>query len=233
MIHLTETKRKIEDNTINGDEHISTLFEKVKTIYKSAETDISTDLTFEPELCRIKKEFIVFGDKKGVLFCEKALSIIYEKRGDVASEFNDKINLYEAASDCINEAVIQAEQINWNQPSLFKHQAAIKSKLADALHMAGDHYNANVLEVDAFKIFGKMLIENPYYGQGHLEAATASFTKIKWSLRRILLELRKSESLFDNPKYSRHLPDVKELQRYKHRISEMRSTINLLITITN
>jgi hypothetical protein len=236
MIQTINNCNEVDDHTISRDEqvnYISSLFEEVKRIYKHAEDNGYIDAASELELLRIKTEFLVCGVKKGVIFCLKGLSIIYEKRGDISPDINDKINHYEAASDSINEAVIQAALLDFSQPALYKRQATIKSKLADTLHKAGDHYNANILESTAFKIFGKILNENPDYGQGHLEAATASFSKIKWSLRKILCELGKSENLFNSPKHTKHLPDYTEIQRYKLRIEEMRSTINLLIAITN
>lgn len=233
MKNITLSNPKKDVLVLNDEEHlhyISSLYEKAKILYKNE--DNNADKSIE-ELFEIQAEFLHYSDKKGVLFCHKALSIIYEKRGDAITDVNDRIAHYENAHDNINEAVVQAIQMKWEQPSLFKRQAIIKSKLGSMLHQAGDHYNANILESSGFKIFGKLLNENPDYAEAHLEIATASLNKIKWSLRKIVCELDKAENLFNKPKHTKHLPDVNELLICEQRINEMRSTISLLLAITN
>ncbi len=214
-------------------EYVSSLYAAAKSIYKNAEHTDNTGDVAEAELLRIQSEFHALGDKKGVLFCKKAMAIVYEKRGDTVTDAKQKIDYYEIAHDHINETLLQAQQLRWEQPSLLKRQGIIKSKLGDVLHQVDDHYNANILESDGFRIFGKMLKENPAYAEGHLEIATASFKKMKWSLRKILNELSKAEQLFAHPKHTRHRPDATELNEYRSRIEEMRNTANLILASTN
>lgn len=213
-------------------EIVSALYTRAKVIYKNAEQGGNADETAEKELLTTQKEFKTLGDKKGILFCQKALSIVYEKRGDATTDIKEKINCFELAHDNINDAVMQAQKMGWEQPSLLKRQGIIKSKLGDALHTIHDHTNANILEADAFKIYGKMLNSNPAYGEGYLETAAASFNKMKWSLNKILSQLNKAEALLNQPKYKKHLPDAGELNNHKHRIEKMRSNINSMLTMT-
>lgn len=214
-------------------EYITSLFNKVKSIYKCAERNGCTDEKSELEVLRIQQEFQESGNKQGMLFCKKALSIIYEKRGDLAMVKTDKVHHYEQAHDCINEAVIQATQLKWEQPSLLKRQGIIKHKLGDALHQSGDHYNANMLESDAFKIFGKMLHTHPDYAEGLLAYTAASFNKLKWHLRKLMFDLGRTENLFENPKHTKHQPDEYELSAYRQQMEDMRSTINMLLAVTH
>lgn len=214
-------------------EHITTLFERVKSIYRCAERNGCTDANSEKEVLGIQEEFQAAGHKQGMLFCKKALSIIYEKRGDLATVNTEKVQHYEQAHDCINEAVIQAAQLKWEQPSLLKRQGIIKHKLGDALHQSGDHYNANILESDAFKIFGKMLHTHPDYAEGLFAYTAASFGKLKWQLRKLMFDLGRTENLFKNPKHTKHQPDEYELSAYRQQMEQMRSTINMLLAVTN
>jgi hypothetical protein len=234
--HISLNKKNSQDSLAldkANEEYISSLYAAAKSIYKNAEHTGNTDDAGEAELLRIQSKFHARGDKKGVLFCKKAMAIVYEKRGDTALDTQKKIDYYEIAHDKINETLIQAQQLRWEQPSLLKRQGIIKSKLGEALHHVDDHYNAHILESDGFRIFGKMLKENPGYAEGHLEKATASFNKVKWSLRKILNELSKAEQLFAHPKHTRHRPDDTELNEYKNRIEEMRNTANLILAYTN
>ncbi len=226
--HMQEELLSVEKQT----EMVSALYARAKAIYKNAEQRGKTDATAEDELFNTQKEFKTLGDKKGVLFCQKALSIVFEKRGDVATDIKEKINFFELAHDNINDAVMQAQKMGWEQPSLLKRQGIIKTKLGDALHRVHDHTNANILEADAFKIYGKMLSSNPAYGEGYLETASASFNKMKWSLNKILSQLNKAEALLNQPKYKKHLPDAEELNAHKNRIEKMRSNINSILTLT-
>ena len=211
--------------------HFCQLFERTKQIYKRKDIEGFNYVEFVAELINIQSQFQDFGHKKGVIFTQKALSIIHEKQGDQAIEIGEKIFHFELAHDCINSAVIQATHINWVQPGLLKHQAIIKNKLGDCLHQFGDHHNANILESDSSKIFGKILFENQDYAEGYIEAVSASLSKIKWVLKKTLFELNKGENYFSNPSYRKHLPDEAGLQTYQVRINEMRKTINLLLSV--
>lgn len=213
--------------------HNTSLYNKVKSIYKCAERNGCTDENSEQAVLQIQQEFQESCNKQGVLFCEKALSIIYEKRGDLATVITDKVHHYEQAHDCINQAVIQATHLKWEQPSLLKRQGIIKHKLGDALHQSGDHYNANMLESDAFKIFGKMLHTHPDYAEGLLAYTAASFNKLKWHLRKLKFDLGRTENLFKSPKHTKHQPDDYELSAYRQQMEEMRSTINMLLAVTH
>lgn len=224
---------KYKENSfdIQQDNHVCELFERTKQIYKCADNDNCNGIESEAELLYIQSEFQNCGHKKGVIFTQKALSIIHEKRGDKSPEIESKILYYESAHDFINNAVIQATQINWVQPSLLKHQAIIKNKLGDCLHLSGDHHNANILEADSSKIFGKVLIEYQDYAEGYVEAVSASLSKMKWVLRKKLFELKKAENYFSNPNSRKHLSDESSLHTYHQRINEMRNTINLLLSV--
>lgn len=211
-------------------DYVSSLYEEVKSIYKNLEFNRDSLPSCGQRVLEIYDEFERCNDKKGVIFCLKALAIISERKGDNATDLNGKVACYEQAHDTINDAVLQAIQIKWKQPALAKHQAIIKSKLGNTLHEGGDHYNANILEADAFKIFGKILSETPCYAEAHLEAATASFNKLKWSLRKMLYELNKAEDLFKNPKDVKHAPDAGKLQSYQEYINNMRNTVGLLLS---
>jgi hypothetical protein len=235
MKNLTMTEKVNNKIVAFGDNktssNISLLFEEVKQIYKSAENNRGVNPISEKEVLRIQSEFRIIGDEKGVLFCCKALSIIDEKRGDAEIELTVKIKYYEAAHEHIVNAVILGENIKWKQPSILKRLAIIKTKLGDALHQLGDHFNANILESDSLKIFGRMLYEKPDYAEGHLEKITAYYSKLKWSLGKILHELSITENLFNKPIHTKHQPDTTELQCYKKRIETMRSTVNLILAI--
>lgn len=227
---IKDNSEKSEFTTQQHD-HICRLFERAKEIYRCADNDGFNDIESVAELFCIQSEFQNCGHKKGVIFTQKALSIIHEKRGDKALEIGSKILHFESAHDCINHAVIQGTQINWLQPALLKRQAIIKNKLGDCLHQSGDHHNANILESDSSKIFGKILFENQDYAEGYIESVSATLTKMKWVLKKKLYELSKAENYFSNPSYRKHLPDEPGLQTYQVRINEMRSTINLLLSV--
>lgn len=235
MNNLMKTeKMNSELVTISGNKtstKISLLFEEVKQFYKNAKDNGDIEHSSEKEVLRIQSEFCEYGDNKGVLFCLKALAIIKETQGDTATEETEKVKFYESAHESINDAIMLAEKIKWNQPSILKHQAIIKTKLGDLLHKVDDHYNANILESDAFKIFERMLYENPDYAEGHLEMANASYNKLKWTLRKMLFVLSKAENLFNYPVHRKHIPETNELVKYRSRIAEIRNAANRLIDV--
>jgi hypothetical protein len=229
----TVVEAKCKENALDmqHDYQICALFERTKQIYKCAENDNCAGIESEAELLYILSEFQNLGHKKGVIFTQKALSVIHEKFGDKATEIEGKIMHYESAHESINNATIQATQINWVQPSLLKRQAIIKNKLGNCLHQKGDHHNANILEADSSKIFGKVLIEYQDYAEGYVESVSASLSKIKWVLSKKLFDLNKAENYFSNPSYRNHLSDQSSLQAYRQRINELRNTINLLLAV--
>lgn len=208
------------------------LFERVKAIYKAADSNCKPDDSSERELRNIQNQFKTLNNFKGEIICKKAFSIIYEGRAEKLPEINEQVNCFETALTYANEALIQAEKNKWHQPSLIKRQAIIKSKLADVLHRIGNHADANFLESDALKALNKVVREYPDYSEGYLEMASASFSKLKWSLRKILVDLNKADKLFNNPVHTKHLPDtVTELPILKSRVESMRKSINQILTI--
>jgi len=207
-------------------------FEKVKAIYKRAENIGDTNAESELELLGIQTLFKNLNNFKGEIICKKAFSIIYEKRAGNFNDTDKQIDCFEIALNYANEALIQAEKNNWHQPSLIKRQAIIKSKLGDILHSIGNHIDANFLESDALKALNKVVHEFPDYSEGYLEMASASFSKLKWSLRKILADLNKADQLFSHPIHTKHLPDaITELPVLKNRIENMRQNINQILTI--
>ena len=210
-------------------EQFSLLYERLKVIYKSAMTAGIIDENSESEVLEIQEVFKNARQEQGILYCQKALSVIFEKRGDLATVTTEKLRFYESAHDFINQAAFMAAQIKWEQPSLLKHQGILKSKLGDVLHQSGDHTNANILESDAFKIFGKMLHNYPNYAEGLLAYSNASFNKMKWQMHKLLFDLGRTEILLKDQIHTRYQPNPEEMSVYESQIREMRQAISILI----
>lgn len=218
-------KNTLEENQI----YASSLFNEVKEIYKAHHTDAVA----ENRLREIQEEFHLLKNNEGIIYCFKALSIIMKERGDNALDTGDKILHYEASHDMIIEAVLLAEKIKWHQPALLKHQAIIKSTLADTLHQAGDHHDANLLDKSAFRTLGELLEQHPDYGEGHYIAVSTSFKKLKWSLQKMLIDLGKTESLLKKPFHTKHRASQDEVLHYLQNIQVMRTTINSISQVIN
>lgn len=209
--------------------YISSLFEKVKILLNEAKSNNSSDEGLLDEIINIQNEFTKCNDFKGIIFCLKTLANIREIRAEKSPNIHEKIVCLESALCYINDAVIQATNNKWNQPSVFKRQAIIKSKLADALHKRGKHTDANILEGDALKSLNRILHNFPDYAEGYLEIATASFNKLQWSLQKILSDIDKAENLFISPKHTKHISNESELNRFKDRMNSMRTSINTIL----
>ena len=202
------------------------LFERVKEIYRN-----STKVTFnfesaEQEVISIQNEFRMSFNFQGEFFCLKALKILYEKRGDLSLDIDDKVLFYEKAHGHINEAVLRSlEKRTTQQPSLPKHQARIKSKLGDTLHLKGDHHNGNLLIGQALKILGQLVAQFPDYPEAHIELATVSFLKLKWSLGKINFNLEKAHNLFNHPIHRKHVAEDAERKGYESMITNLKATV--------
>lgn len=207
------------------------LFNEVKNIYSSNRIDKKA----EDRLREIIKIFISFNNEKGkegIIYTIKGLAIIYHRRTFQTDNISDKIEQLEQAHDTINDAVTQARKFKKLQPSLLKHQVAIKSDLAELLHTTGDHHNANLLEKSAFAVVSEMMELFPDYAEGSYTAVSTSYKKLKWLLGKMLWDLKKTEGLLNKPTYTKHRADEDELLRYFQDIEKMKYTINQLLSIT-
>jgi hypothetical protein len=210
-------------------EEISHLYNQAKALYKSTGNKEQL-LEAARQIVVIEGQFHALQETPGRVFCKKGSGIIHFNIAQITLDIDDKISSLETANDFITEALILAEKNGISIPSLQKQQLIIKSALADALHVTGDHRNANQLETSAFKNISRVLNDYPDYPEIYLELASASYRKIKWSLSKILADLGHAEDLLQHPKHIKHTPDAMELAGYNSRISSLRISINNLLT---
>lgn len=213
--------------------NLGSLYDEVKATYKSAEKNGCIDPSEVEKIKNIQEQFASVKDWKGVIYCYKGLSIVFERLGDSAFDENERITYYEKAHEAAIEAVIEASNRKWKQPSLPKRLGQSKQKLADALHTSGFHADAEILEGDASRIFSKLLKEFPDYGEGYFASANASFIRLKWAFRKLKNDLRRSETLFQKPIHTQHLPDENERNGYLNQIQQMQSTLHKLLSLAN
>ncbi len=211
---------------------LSALFNETRNIYSSN----STDQDAEQRLNEIAREFSSFNNEKGregIIYTAKGISIIHFKRHTKSDDPQEKIYHLELAHDTINDAITQARKIKKLQPSLLKHQIAIKSDLAEVLHTTSDHYNANLLENSAGQVAAELKELFPDYGEGFLTAVSASYKRLKWMMGKMLFDLRRTETLLKKPVHTKHTASQEEVQQYLQDIDRMRTTLNSIYQVIN
>lgn len=205
-------------------------FNQLKAIDHQIRRHRKVDDDIFTEIQKIQNDFQASGNDTGTAQVHKVWALYFVKKVSFTENLGEKILNLELAHDHINQAVLISG--NQLQSSLLKHQGTIKSLLAALLHQNGDHHNANLLQTDASRILGKLVYEHPDYPEARLEMLSAQVRKLPTTLHRILHELEKTEEFFDNPTYTKHLPDSFEQEEYRIQISGIREYISQLVSIT-
>ena len=211
---------------------IIALFNETRSSYSSG----TIDQEAERRLNAIINAFDSFNSEKGregVIYASKGLAIIFHRRALTIEGVKEKIVSLEKAHDTINETVTKARKFNKLQPSLLKHQVAIKSDLAEILHTTGDHYNAKLIEKSAGMVAAEMRENFPDYAEGFVTVLSASYKKLKWMMSKMLWDLGRTESLLKKPVHTKHRVSPDEVHQYMQDIQKMRATINSISQIIN
>ncbi len=204
---------------------IIALFFETRGIYSSS----TIDQVAEHKLNAIINTFDSFNNEKGregVIYASKGLAIVFHRRATTIESMHERNVNLEKAHDTINDAVNKARKFNKLQPSLLKHQVAIKSDLAEILHATGDHYNANLIEKSTGMVVAEMREKFPDYAEGFLTAVSASYKNLKWMMGKMIFDLHKTESLLKKPVHTKHRASQEEVQVYLQDIDRMRSILN-------
>ncbi len=183
----------------------------------------------EGRLFSIMESFKNYFEPKGVIFCKKVQAMLYQYRGMEEKSTQKKINLYEKAHECISSAKDLATEIEYDQPSIDKRLGLIKSEWADLLHQLGDHQKANLLEIDAMKILGKLSYNHPEYPEGLLAYAIVSANKIKWNVYKVILDLDRAEVNFQNYRPRKYQIDDTEKRENLRNINLMRTKMEAIV----
>jgi hypothetical protein len=180
------------------------LYNRAKALYNQAEVlevniatidnleecvaEMATSVT---EMHQILHEFSRIGDTGGEIFSMKGLAIIYQVWSDLVNDLPTKRVRLEDANDWINDAIIRAEKISWNQPSLPKRQGMIKVRLADVLHRINNHRDGNVLMQDGLKVLRQVIQRHPGYISAHIALIEADDLSNFWKLNKMSYDLRR------------------------------------------
>jgi hypothetical protein len=218
---------RTENNQHNDEQTHIVRFNEVRDIYSSKRIDGPA----EQRLNEIIKEFAGFNNnkaKEGVFYTTQRLAILHRNRADATNDLQEKIEYLETAHAIINDLVPQVRKQHMLQPSLLKHQILIKTDLAEALHLTGDHYNAHLIEKSTGLVASELKELFPDYGEGFFTAANASYKRLKWMMGKMLFDLRKTESLLKKPVHTKHRTSQEEVQQYLQDIDRMRSNLTTI-----
>lgn len=170
------------------------------------------------EMQHILHQFSHKGDVGGEVFTMKGLAILHQVWSDLETDLPTKLGRLEEAHDWINEAIIQAEKIIWNQPSLPKRQGMIKVRLADVLHRMHNHRDGNVLMQDGLKVLRQVIQKHPGYISAHIALIEADDLSNFWKLNKMSYDLRRVEQVSEESDQIES-GDYLRLNRIRHRIA--------------
>lgn len=200
-------------------------FNEVRSIYSSKRIDCEAEQRLN-EIISGFSSFNITKATEGVFYTTQRLAILHRNRAVATDDLQEKIEHLETAHAIINDLVPQVRKQHMLQPSLLKHQIIIKMDLAEALHLTGDHFNAHLIEKSTGQVAAELKEMFPDYGEGFLTAVSASYRRLKWTVGKMLNDLRKTESLLKRPVHTKHTASQEEVQQYLHDIDRMRSAIN-------